>query len=142
MTVCNLSFHNALLIISALLDPKQAKPISFRNWPLCKDKERLNDIIARFESSPLHTIRDRISAHQDAEIANIGLMLSRRRAIIHEDLVKQLQAFLDEAIKLFCDIKPNGNNYTPEVSFDADSAHQEVTMVLKMAKPKLTGNPM
>ena len=142
MTVCNLSFHNALLIVSSLLDAKQSKPISFRNWPLCTDKTRLSDIVTRFEASPLNTVRDKISAHQDADVASVGLILGRRRGIIHEDLVELLQTFLDEIIRFFCDLKPNGNNYAPDVSFDASSAHKEVATVLELAKPKLTGNPM
>ncbi|MBP9762361.1 hypothetical protein KBD34_01970 [Patescibacteria group bacterium] len=142
MTVCNLSFHNALLIISSLIDTKQAKPVSFRNWSECTDRVWLDGIAQRFEASPLKMIRDRIVAHQDAEVASIGLILGRRRGIFNDAHVTQLQGFLDEMIQFFCGLNPGGNKYSSTASFDASSAQEEVKAALEIAKPKMTRNPV
>jgi hypothetical protein len=143
MTVCNVCFHDGLLIVSSLLDGRDDRPVSFRNWEGCNDRERIEEIGRRFEASALKHVRDKIVAHQDASNSTILVLSGRRRGIVADRYVEMLGGFLKEMIQAFSDFeKTRGKNYHVEVSFDVSGALQEIGEVMVLAKPRLTRNPV
>ena len=139
-TVCNMAFNDTLLIIGSLLDSKDARVISlwnFKDFADTKQKE-LRTITDEFINSGLKTIRDQIIAHQDFGNKNNNIPNSRRRGIIDIEFITLLQNILDNITREFKDYAAKYSNPYSGQYFDISNANQEIELVLKRAKPKLT----
>jgi len=141
-SVCNVFFHDSLLIISSLFDDKDKRVISFKNLLdfYDKKKEKINKLIDDFSNSPLKQMRDQIIAHQDTNNRNNNIPNSRRRGIINPELLKLLQKFLESAINEFRDYASKFKTSYSDQYFDTSEAKQEIELILSQAKPVLTDN--
>lgn len=142
-TVCNSCFHDALLTIASLLD-KDKRVISFWNWrPFIESKGiEFEDIVNRFQNSPLQTVRDQVTAHADIANHNNNFPSSKRRGIVDTRLIELLQGYLDEVSALFhLFTRETGNPYVATL-FDTSDAEEEVKSVIDLARPQLTREHM
>ncbi|MCE9628597.1 MAG: hypothetical protein K8Q91_01240 [Candidatus Vogelbacteria bacterium] len=141
-SVCNVFFHDSLLIISSLLDSKDSRVIGLWNW---KDftsykSSELKLITDSFNNGPLKTIRDQLIAHQDVSNPNNQFPDSRRTGIIKENLIMLAQSTLDSIINEFCDYAQKFSTPYSEQYFDTEEAKNQLTSVMRLAVPTLTNN--
>ncbi|OGJ52354.1 hypothetical protein A2335_02550 [Candidatus Peregrinibacteria bacterium RIFOXYB2_FULL_32_7] len=133
-------FNDSILIISSLLDDKDKRVISFKNFTdfFNKKEIKINILINQFNSSKLKEVRDQIIAHQDINNINNQLPYRNRQGVINPLLLEIVENFLDKAIKEFKEYASECSNPYSEYYFSATEAKKEINAILEKAKPILT----
>ncbi len=142
-SICNVCFHDSLLITATLLD-KDPRVISFWNR---KDfvntrGEKLTEITELLEKSGLKTIRDQIVGHADTANETNNYPFSRKQGIVNKFLIKKLDELHQELVALFRDVMATNQNPYSEDYFNTSESEREIEEVLDKAKPKMTNSPV
>lgn len=138
--VCNVFFHDGLLILSSLLDEKDARVIGLWNWKeFIKEKQvELKQITEDFKDSQLYIIRNQIVAHQDKANHSNNFPDSRRRGIIDPDLIDEAVELMRRLIELFQNFTRDFSTPYSEQYFEVNKALGQIKDVMESAPPALT----
>lgn len=140
--VCNVSFHDSLLVTASLLDEKNKKGVGFWNWRDLKSKKQkeLKEITDLLGSSGLKGVRDQVVGHVDSDNHNNRFPSSRRRGIVEPKLIDILDDIQKRLAKLFHDFTAEiGDKYSPNY-FSSERAIREIEAAMAGAPPTMTDN--
>lgn len=142
-STCNMFFNDSLLIISSFLN-NDKRVMSFWNWQdfMKHKRKEIESITDIFNKKNFKQIRDQMIAHQDISNANNNFPSPRRRGIIRQEIVEQLQDILDKMIKELCDYAKKFSTPYSSQYFDSSNAEKEIKTVMKLAEPVLTNDDL
>lgn len=139
--ICNLAFHDALLLTGGMLEKKSGR-ISFYNLDALTENETLSieEIRKRYDNSGLMKIRHGLVAHQPIKFGPNRFPHMRRRGMVHYTLIDELRSINQRMIDLlFTHGERIGTPFSSTYFLD-ENARREIMNALEKLPPTMTFN--